>query len=574
MTVTIRNGETKMKKEKSDIRAKLHATRMLVDEKTKMKNGKADAELEAKRKLVDEKTELIFKELREADYGGAAFKGVSEAYNGKFAEQASLSETVAELADNVDEAEESFDGFIKEEKPSLKKLKLTEEKFLFSGGDEANVRRVQLQALKYANACFNFKGVVSNSVKTLDEQLEEMRSDDAFKSTVILKSKPSFEDIKNALTNVDDEALGKYSVEVLASALFDRRRFDCYHDLASEIKKCLNASGIECIVANRTSENVFNEQKSVQEKKVPKIVDTYYTDILGSIDVKRKYDKIRQSRIWAPPIAILVATYLLYVILCLFRNLSMNVAAIFIVGVTLAVGYVIAYCVVFLVLKRKEQTKNLLCEAIKSEINQYIEMQKKPQIIEEFGKLFDIYEICDRVDEKIISPYCAKMNEIIERCDSLRAKLFELLSRINKEADEINYMPSGAKIEQLPKIIEFMESGAADNYQEAAYQVIQYELANACNKAQIAIMEAAEEQRKTEARAQREMQEYYERQRLNEARQAAARQAESTRRAEQYAKEQAESAKRAEEAQRDAAKYAEKQTEIAEELLRRAKYGG
>ena len=536
-----------------------------------MKKEKTDinAELEAKRKLVDEKTELIYKELREADYSGAAFKGVSEAYKGKFAEQASLSETVGELSENVDEADESFDGFIKDEKPSLKKLKLTEEKFLFPGGDEANVRRVQLQALKYANSCFNFRSVVSNSVKTLDEQLGEMRSDDAFKSTVILKSKPSFEDIKNALTNVDDEALGKYSVEVLASALFDRRRFDCYHDLASEIKKCLNAAGIGCIVANRTSENVFNEQKSAQEKKIPQIIDSYYLEITKKEEPK-KLIEYPHHVIWYSAIPILV----IFAIIC--GGIAIGHASPWVIVslMMIPVVYVVLFYSIIYAINKRIKVNNKLNSTIHSEINQYIEKQKKPQIIEEFRKLFDIYEVCDRVDEKIISTYCEKVNEIIERCDRLRAKLFELLSRINKEADEINYLPSGAKTEQLSKIIEFMESGAADNYQEAAYQAVQYELTNACNKAQIAIMEAAEEQRKTEARAQREMQEYYERQRLNEARQAAARQAESARRAEQYAKEQAESAKRAEEAQRDAAKYAEKQTEIAEELLRRAKYGG
>ena len=84
------------------------------------------------------------------------------------------------------------------------------------------------------------------------------------------------------------------------------------------------------------------------------------------------------------------------------------------------------------------------------------------------------------------------------------------------------------------------------------------------------LLKQAEEKIQKAILAEKEMKEYYERQRLYEQREAIAKQSESQRRTEEYARKQAESAQLITQYTKEAAEAAKKQSETTEEMLRRS----
>lgn len=516
---------------------------------------------EEMKQRVDKKVEEAVDEVRRADFVGAGVKGTREVYESKLNEMEELIDTVGEISAGVDNGQSVYDEFVEKKKSAIDELELTEEKFLFPDGDKSDVRRVQLQALICANTCYETRGTLSDSIATLDNQLKNIKNDDAFYSAVVVNGSISAAAAEEALSNIDSELLEKQSAKKLAQRLHEEGKFDCKYELAKEIKRELSSINIESTIVCRKVKMVLENQKVVEEKKLRDMTNSYFLEFNSRIEESKK--EYKHKLIWGTFAALIALLWIISLITEF--NIVMTM-----LGNILPLVYVGCFYLTIAVINADIEERNKKRKKLRNQTVEYIEKEKKPQIIEEFHKKYNIFEMCRIIDDEVISKYYEKTCDLIKCCEELREKMFEFLSRLNKDITAITYLPRGINIGHMSKIIEFMESGAAEDYRSAAQQAVQYEVTNACNEAQIAIMKAMDMRQRNEARAQKEMQEYYERQRLAEARAAAARQEESARRAEQYAKEQLEAAKSAADAQKEAAKYAEKQVEVTEELLRRS----
>ena len=551
-------------------------------EKLKQINKK---ELELCKEDAEEEYSKLIEEIKKNEYVNASIEGARNGFTDELQKVDEFYNSTLEMEKDVRNIEKESKNIYKMIEKDVQ-LDVPKNTFTFPQGDPKEIYDLQIKALKCANACYQIKEQTNEAVDMFCGRNNNFKqqSKKMFDCTVCIYGGYDAKKIKTALKSVvDKKDAEKYTKEFAnetedfnyniagktqtATILKDREIYVDY-ETARKIKFALQNAGIKATIKNKIYAGVLKEHRLDELDNI----DLQCKKIKGKIseEYKEKNKPYRKDYVNAK-----VFSILFFPLLCIFSMVA-GIAEVNI-GSTAFVLYVIPFIVgslyllcgfgiykihtisYFNSLFLKEQTE-IICDNCAEKV--------RFALITEF----DYYSIFEGVD-KIVNEVYEKRVKALNKAEEVYGTIVKVYETAkNKFEKLINFMPPSTNYAALPRIIELMEKGAAPDY-KTAVQLVENEI-NSKNASDeiMELLEAAEEAKRAEMQAQRYIQEYYEQQRLEAAKEQAA----SQRRTEELAKKQAEAAtaaakaaERNAEASEAARKAAEKQAEDTEELLRR-----
>lgn len=464
---------------------------------------------------------------------------------------------------STDSTFESFENYYKEQKPIVDRLELTEESFLFPKGDAAKVRKNQITALKYANntiAAYDKAASVNESaekaVKTHSDTVDKF-----YKSRLMLRRQQNMTSVKSALLEVMSEHEADECARDLCSA--SHVAYVKSYEIAKRAVDALKNHNIDAAVVNDSLKTAPEEIFEARKKRIQE----EYKDYAKSYVFERWYVNldVEHIRIW---IAAGIITFVSFLVGVMITNVvdSYWFMMLGLLGLASALIAYIGYGIALIKEKKK-------CDKWNKHVYEEEAHEKKRK--EELDKAFDmtkndfIFAAFSAIDEQVIEKSHEIDKELGDKERALSINVAKIYQEWCKRMLEINYLPSRTPTNLLPKIIEFMETGMAADYQSAVWQAVQDNKAEIANEKLLFEQKMANIRQDRELRRQGEMQEEYNRERLAEAKRATAaaqQQAEAALRTERYAAEQAAAAQRSEKYAAEQAKAARETADLQEKI--------
>lgn len=450
--------------------------------------------------------------------------------------------------------------------PIVNQLKLTEESFLFPNCDAIAARNNQITALKHANNIIEAHSTTSKLKQSTENVIttQKTKTQSLSKSRVMIRESHNPEELKTALSDI----MSENEAFKLANTLYSSQLTAAVesYEMAQATVKALKNHGIEATVVNtaleQTAEIIYiNRADNIQQKHndaVKDFADFWYH--------RMDFD-IEHARIWiAAGIISFVSMIIGWIITMVTSNGWFMMFTL--LGLAAALIAYVGYGVLYI--KEKNYTDS--CNERYRENKTYAERRKKEidQLIGDSTlKNYFAFLAHSAIDRQVISKSYEIEEEITRKESELQNKVNNLYQTWSKRMYNVNYLPKRLSVRLLPKIIEFIETGIAADYQSAVWYATQNQQSEDANSILLAEQRCARIMQDFELRRQGRMQEEYNQKQLEEARRATAaaqQQAEAARRAEQYASEQAYNARRASELQKEIAKNAEKAVDYLKDI--------
>ena len=455
-----------------------------------------------------------------------------------------------------------FDDFYSENKPKIDALKLDENSLVFPTKKGTQLRDTHLTALQYANGCIRVAEATNNAVIESTNQINEKndRDDFVFSSDIVFITKNYSEIIlKNVLENIfDADVAAQYLSEIKRNAKIKKLYYGHARLLRNELKK----NNIETVIVNNAMDKVLHDTYESDKISITNEFNKDFSFVIDALD--RENEKKANTRLG------LLAGVLHYGAWICFILIMLTGVMIAVLGfrgalpLIICVSVIILFIVGFIIIEKKSGKK------IKTTKQKFCGKTQLKKIIDTYEQCFDFIKIHSAIDKEVVSGLYDKTVAVNEQFIIFGKSVAEFWLKVDNAVKEINYLPKGLDNELLPRMIDLLESGSAVDYRSALRQAEQDYRDEKAKDKQNELLKQAEEKIQKAILAEKEMKEYYERQRLYEQREAIAKQSESQRRTEEYARKQAESAQLITQYTKEAAEAAKKQSETTEEMLRRS----
>lgn len=501
-------------------------------------------------------------EIKNEDYTQIGIIGAQTGLIGYFGDDSDDAALDTSIED-VTELASSFNDFYSESKPIIDSLNLDESSFVFPKNSSNKTRDIHMEALRYATGCMQVADATNNAVIECTNKINETINRDNFVFNSSLKfltknySKTAVQNVFNEIFDKTkaDNYLSKFnnSSDIIKDIPYGEARF--LHDTLSKIN-------IKTIIVNNAMDKILTDKKNEDVKAIRedyfKCFEKCSNEFNNNASKKKKQVDDRIDGISG-------TTCIILIIISIVIGIIYNWEAFILLAIvgdfifTIFLGFLLD---VFFLSKYDE-----LIKQVHTIINDNSQMNK---IIDTYNACFDTDKIHEAVDKEVISDLYDKCIAVEEKLILFAKNATEIWQCANNAVNEINYLPKGLNKELIPRMIDLLESGSAVDYRSALRQAEQDYKEELARDKQNALLRQAEEKIQNAIRAEQEMEELYEKQRLLEQRESLARQEAAQRRAEEYARKQSEAAQRAEQYSREAADAAAKQTELTEELLRQA----